>query len=126
HERDHRRVRRLFVNRRARRTISVVDLQYAAVFGLVGGGRREGNRGNQQRTRRHRSMYPTHGKSSLFAPVAVARFFRCARPWTEFRIDDSASRAECGIGGRSAAIMGLPLMARATNFSANLPNGKEF
>src|SRR5262249_43946027 len=88
HERGHRRVRRLFENRGAWRTIPMIDLEYAAVLGLAGAGRREGNCGNQQRARRHRSVYPTHCKSSLFAPVAAAQFFRCARPWTEFRIDD--------------------------------------
>jgi hypothetical protein len=33
----------LFENRGARRTISVIDLEYAAVLGLAGGGCREGS-----------------------------------------------------------------------------------
>src|SRR5262249_12888447 len=118
---------RLFVDRRARRTISVIDLQYAAVLGLVGDGRREGNGGDQQRTRHHQSVCQTHCPSSLFAPVAVALFFRCAGPWTQFRIDDlGAPPAVRGCTADAPQSTGPPLTARATNFPANLPNGKAF
>src|SRR5262249_15433195 len=43
---------------------------------------------------------PRMGKSSLFAPVAVAQVFRCARPWTQFRIDDLG--APRGVRGSTA------------------------
>ncbi len=119
HERDHRRIGGLFVDRGARRIVSVIDFQDAALLRFAGDGGREGTRGDQQRSRHHPSMCQTHCESSLFirrppalcAPGTVFLIHNCGH---EFAVRSPWPRR----------LRSIRHAGRAANFSANPSDGK--